>query len=156
MHAAKHTGSMLTLINPAVIHNRTKSTHLKHPVRDCLFLPFLRRILACPTAPLRYAASTDSVVFNLRGSRPSTSRLRKRLLCANRIHPYPRTRYRRRSRHLKTSPRKPCPDPGAGRQSMADALTHKGNAHKAEAKRAARTCQEAAETAKCLHPLSQR
>lgn len=43
MHAANHTSSMLTLINPAVVHNRTKSyppSHLKHPVAIVCFCRF--------------------------------------------------------------------------------------------------------------------
>lgn len=158
MHAANHTSSMLTLINPAVVHNRTKSYPPSPPqasCRDCLFLPFCAGSSPAPS-PLRYAASADSVVLNLRSSRPSPSRLRKRLFRPNRVYPYPCTRYRRRPRPPKTASRKPCPNPGTGRQPVANAVTYQSNAHKAEAKRAARTCQEAAETAKCLHPLSQR
>ena len=35
-------------------------------------------------------------------------------------------------------------------------LTHQSNEHKAKAKRATRSCQEASETAQRIHPLSQR
>jgi len=154
MHAAKSTaGRNVTLINPAVLHNHTKSSQTSLRTIVC-FLPGCAGSL--PATPLRYAKSSNTVIFNLRSSRPPSSRLRKRLLCPHRIHTHPRTRYGGRSRYPTTSPRKPCPNPGTSRQPMANALAHQSNAHKAKAKRAAWSCQEASQTAQCIHPLSQR
>jgi hypothetical protein len=142
----------------AVLHNHTKiiATIFAH---DCLFLPVAQDLRLHPPTlrpTFSYAASSDTVVFNIRSPRPPSTRLRKRLFRPHRVHPYPRTRYGGRSRHPTTSPRKSCPNPGTGRQPMANSLTHQSNAHKAKAKRATRPCQKASETAQRIHPLSQR